>query len=66
MSNNNSNHSSETEFGCLGAILGGAMSWYFNHSILWGILHFFLGWLYVAYVVVAKGMPWWHLAPILQ
>jgi len=25
------------------------MSWYFNHSITWGIFHGFLNWFYLAY-----------------
>lgn len=25
------------------------MSWYFNHSIVWGIFHGFCNWFYVAY-----------------
>lgn len=32
--------------------LGFCVSWYFNHSIAWGILHAMLGALYVAYKMV--------------
>lgn len=28
------------------------VSWYFNKSIIWGILHFFLGWIYIAYILL--------------
>ena len=28
------------------------MSWIFNHSVLWGILHGLLNWLYVAYKTI--------------
>lgn len=33
----------------IGFTAGFCMSWYFNHSIWWGIFHGFLNWLYVAY-----------------
>ena len=25
------------------------VSWYFNHSVLWAIFHFFIGWIYLLY-----------------
>lgn len=28
------------------------MSWYFNHSVLWCILHGLLNWFYVAYKAI--------------
>lgn len=32
--------------------LGFCVSWYFNHSIAWGILHAFLGIPYLAYKAI--------------
>jgi hypothetical protein len=31
------------------------VSWYFNKSVFWGIFHFFLGWVYLAYVLFLEG-----------
>lgn len=33
----------------IGFTLSACMSWIFNHSVLWCILHSILGWLYVCY-----------------
>lgn len=33
----------------IGSALAVGMSWAFNHSVLWCILHGILGWLYVGY-----------------
>lgn len=30
-------------------ILAVMVSWYFNHSVLWAIFHFFIGWIYLLY-----------------
>jgi len=40
--------------GAIGGILAVVMSWMVNHSILWCIIHFFCGWLYVIYWILAK------------
>lgn len=37
----------------IGSVIAVAMSWTYNHSVLWAILHGILGWLYVIYAVVA-------------
>ena len=36
----------------IGASLAMIISWSINHSILWAILHGFLGWIYVIYYVL--------------
>ena len=36
----------------LGGILAVVLSWSTNHSILWAIIHFIFGWLYVIYWAV--------------
>ena len=38
----------------LGVVIAVALSWAANHSILWAIVHGFLGWLYVIYYLVFK------------
>lgn len=38
----------------LGGLLAVLASWSRNESILWAILHFFLGWIYVIYFVVTR------------
>lgn len=36
----------------LGAMIAVAISWSVHKSILWAILHGFLGWIYVVYVAL--------------
>jgi hypothetical protein len=36
----------------LGSVIAVALSWSLNKSILWAIIHGFLGWLYVIYYAV--------------
>ncbi|MHC5201325.1 hypothetical protein [Myroides sp. LJL119] len=38
----------------IGSILAVYLSWQRNHSILWAIIHFFLGWIYVIYYALTK------------
>jgi hypothetical protein len=38
-----------------GWILAVIISWALNHSTGWAIFHFFCGWLYVLYAVIARG-----------
>ncbi len=38
----------------LGTIIAVVVSWSRNHSILWAIIHGFLGWLYVIYAILVK------------
>lgn len=35
----------------IGALLGSGLAYYFNHSVLWAIVGFFFGWLYVLVAV---------------
>ncbi len=35
-----------------GSALAIAISWSYNHSVLWAILHGFMSWLYVIYHVI--------------
>jgi hypothetical protein len=38
----------------IGTVVAAVLSWSANHSILWIIIHAFLGWLYVIYYVLFK------------
>ncbi|MBL7816772.1 MAG: hypothetical protein JNL70_17255 [Saprospiraceae bacterium] len=38
----------------LGTILGAVLSWTRNQSILWAIVHAFLGWIYVIYYAFTR------------
>lgn len=38
----------------LGSVLAVVASWSRNKSVLWAILHAFLGWIYVIYYVVTR------------
>jgi len=36
----------------LGNIIAVVISWSVNHSILWAIIHGFLGWIYIVYYLL--------------
>jgi hypothetical protein len=36
----------------VGSILALVMSWSFNHSVLWALVHFLLSWVYVGYFLL--------------
>ncbi len=38
----------------LGSIIAVVMSWTRNQSLLWALIHAFLGWLYVIYYVLTR------------
>lgn len=40
----------------LGNILAVVISWTYNKSILWAIIHGILGWIYVVYHVLVYGL----------
>lgn len=42
-------------FEFIGAIFAVILSWSMNKSVLWAILHFIFGWLYVVYFYLAYG-----------
>lgn len=44
--------------GCLtviGQVIAVVLSWGVNHSVLWAIVHFLFGWLYVIYYMLGFG-----------
>ena len=40
--------------GCLGSVLAAVISAALNHSFWWGLLHFFLSWIYVLYALIVR------------
>jgi hypothetical protein len=42
-----------------GSILAAILSAALNHSLWWGILHFFLGWFYIIYAVIFRTKEIW-------
>ena len=48
-------HLLPTDYRLIFRVLAMFVSWYFNKSILWGLVHFFLGWVYLAYVLFMGG-----------
>jgi hypothetical protein len=52
MSSSNSSSKVSCTVPLIGTTVAVCMSWIFNHSVWWCILHGFLGWLYVAYKTI--------------
>ena len=48
-------HLFPTDYRLLFRIIAAFVSWYFNESVFWGVIHFFLGWIYLVYVMVMGG-----------
>ena len=46
--------SSTSGFG-IGSVIAAVLSWSVNHSVLWAIIHCFLGWFYVIYYLLGGG-----------
>jgi hypothetical protein len=36
----------------LGSLIAVLMSWSYNHSVIWAIIHALFGWLYVLYALI--------------
>ena len=41
----------------LGSLIAAVLSYAKWHSVLWAILHLFLGWIYVIYYLIKYGLP---------
>ena len=59
-------HLLPTDFRLVFRVLSLFVSWYFNKSILWGILHFYLGWIYLSYVLFIGGFNEGGIARIIN
>lgn len=42
------------------------ISWYFNKSIGWAVLHYIFGWMYVLYVLLTGGFADGNLGEIIR
>ncbi len=62
MSKNNSGSGCGGTIG-LGSVIAVILSAALNHSFWWGLLHFFLGWIYVIYAVLVRTK---EILPALQ
>jgi hypothetical protein len=38
-------------FNCVGCLVGTMIAWYLNHSVVWALVGFIFGWLYVLVAV---------------
>lgn len=38
----------------LGSVIAVVISWGANHSVLWAVVHGFLGWIYVIYYLITR------------
>jgi hypothetical protein len=48
-------HLVPTDYRLIFRVIALFISWYFNKSIIWGLIHFMFGWLYIAYVLFMGG-----------
>ena len=59
-------HLLPTDYRLIFRILAMFVSWYFNKSIVWGIIHFFFGWIYLAYVLFLGGFSNGNMGSIIN
>jgi hypothetical protein len=59
-------HLFPTDYRLLFRIFAVFVSWYYNGSVLWGLLHFFFGWIYLVYVMMMGGFSEGGLGDIIK
>lgn len=59
-------HLLPTDYRLIFRVLAMFVSWYFNKSILWGLIHFFLGWVYLAYALFMGGFSEGRMGNIIE
>jgi len=59
-------HMFPTDYRLLFRILAAFISWYFHRSILWGLIHFFFGWLYIIYILLQGRLNYGMLKEIME
>jgi len=59
-------HLVPTDYRLIFRVIALFISWYYNKSIIWGILHFFLGWIYIIYVLFMGGFDEGRLNNIIN
>ena len=59
-------HLFPTDYRLLFRIIALFVSWYYNGSVIWGVIHFFLGWIYLVYVMIMGGFSEGGLGDIID
>jgi hypothetical protein len=59
-------HLVPTDYRLIFRVIALFVSWFYNKSILWGVIHFFLGWVYIAYVLFMGGFDEGRLNNIIN
>ena len=59
-------HLFPTDYRLLFRIFALFVSWYYNESVIWGLIHFFFGWIYLVYVMVMGGFSEGGLGDIIN
>ena len=59
-------HLLPTDYRLIFRVLAMFVSWYFNKSVLLALVHFFLGWLYLAYVLFMGGFSYGMMGEMIQ
>jgi len=59
-------HILPTDYRLIFRLLSLFISWYFNKSILLGLFHFFLGWVYIIYVLLSDKLSNGNLGKIVE
>ena len=59
-------HLVPTDYRLIFRVIALFISWYYNKSIIWGILHFFFGWIYITYVLFMGGFDEGRLDNIIN
>lgn len=59
-------HLVPTDYRLIFRVIALFISWFYNKSIVWGVIHFFLGWVYIAYVLFMGGFDEGRLNNIIN
>jgi len=59
-------HLVPTDYRLIFRVIALFISWFYNKSIIWGVIHFFLGWVYIAYVLFMGGFDEGRLNNIIN
>jgi len=59
-------HLLPTDYRLIFRVFAMFVSWYFNKSIVWGLIHFFLGWIYLSYVLFMGGFSDGRMGSIIE
>lgn len=59
-------HLVPTDYRLIFRVIALFISWFYNKSIVWGVIHFFLGWVYITYVLFMGGFDEGRLNNIIN